>query len=327
MGKRGLMAFSMENYKYVQDILARRRTEAEDKARRNTAWVHEHSEEIREIDRKLSSTGFALIRAAMDKAPDVRERVAALREENLALQARRAALLREMGLPENYTAVIPVCAACKDAGHLDSGAMCACMRALLVEAGYRSSGLGSLLKKQSFDNFSLHFYEGDARRLATVALERAKEFAESFEKTGQNLLFMGGTGLGKTHLSTAIAKRAIERGFDVVYETAQNVISDFEYDRFKSGYGQSEDVPRSEKYFSCDLLILDDLGVEMSNQFTLSALYNVINTRINLGKSMLVSTNLGQKALLERYDERITSRLFGEFNPYLFRGTDIRLQK
>lgn len=321
------MAFSMENYKYVQDTLARRRTEAEDRARRNTARVYAACEEIREIDRKLSMTGLALVRAAMDRAPDVRERVEALKEENLALQARRAELLAAMGLPENYTAVVPVCALCRDAGHVESGAMCTCMRQLLIEAGYRSSGLGSLLEKQSFANFSLHFYEGEALRFATVALERAKEFAESFDKTGQNLLFMGGTGLGKTHLSTAIAKRAIERGFDVVYETAQNVISDFEHDRFKSGYGESTEVPRSEKYFACDLLIIDDLGVEMSNQFTLSALYNVINTRINLGKSMLVNTNLGQKALLERYDERITSRLFGEFNPYLFRGTDIRLQK
>ena len=153
----------------------------------------------------------------------------------------------------------------------------------------------------------------------------AKDFAESFDKTGKNLLFIGGTGLGKTHLSTAIAARAIERGFDVVYETAQNVIADFEYDRFKSGYGESES--RSERYLACDLLIMDDLGAELTNQFTVSSLYNIINTRINLGKSMLISTNLGQKNLFERYDERITSRLFGEFDPYLFRGVDIRRQK
>jgi DNA replication protein DnaC len=72
---------------------------------------------------------------------------------------------------------------------------------------------------------------------------------------------------------------------------------------------------------------MDDLGAELTNQFTVSALYNVINTRINLGKSTIINTNLGQNGLLERYDERITSRLFGEFNPYLFRGADIRGQK
>ena len=199
------------------------------------------------------------------------------------------------------------------------------MRQMLIEAGYRSSGLGALLKKQSFDNFSLQYYEGEAKDLAERVLSVAKDFADHFEETGKNLLFIGGTGLGKTHLSTAIAGRVIHRGFDVVYETAQNIIADFEYDRFKSGYGETES--RAQKYLDCDLLIMDDLGTEIANQFTVSSLYNIINTRINLGKSMIVSTNLGQKNLFERYDERITSRLFGEFDPYLFRGVDIRRQK
>ena len=111
----------------------------------------------------------------------------------------------------------------------------------------------------------------------------------------------------------------------MVYETAQNIIADFEYDRFKSGSGTEES--RSEKYFEADLLIMDDLGAELTNQFTVASLYNIINTRINRGKSMIISTNLGQKGLLERYDERITSRLFGEFYVYLFKGTDIRSKR
>jgi DNA replication protein DnaC len=317
------MGFRRENYEYVEEVLMRRRQEAERRSEKNTEEAYRLSPELREIDRKLSSTGFSLVRVAMEKK-DVAARVEALKEENLALQARRREILASLGLPENYTDVIPTCSLCRDTGRTDRG-MCPCMKQLLVEAGYRSSGLGALLKKQSFDNFSLQYYDGEAKELAERVLSVAKDFAETFDTTGKNLLFVGGTGLGKTHLSTAIAGRAIVRGFDVVYETAQNVIADFEYDRFKSGYGETES--RAEKYLDCDLLIMDDLGAEITNQFTVSSLYNIINTRINLGKSMIVNTNLGQKNLFERYDERITSRLFGEFDPYLFRGVDIRRQK
>lgn len=317
------MGIRKENYGYAEEVLASRRRASEALAEKHTQEVYLKSPEIKEIDRKLSATGFALVRVAMEKT-DVAARVLALKEENLARQKERAARLSALGYPENYTDVVPVCPVCRDTGRTERG-LCACMKQLLIEAGYRSSGLGALLQRQSFDNFSLHYYDGEARTYAERVLEVAKGFAESFEKTGKNLLFIGGTGLGKTHLSTAIAKRAIERGYDVVYETAQNVIADFEHDRFKSGYGESES--RSEKYLDCDLLIMDDLGAELTNQFTVSSLYNIINTRVNLGKSMIISTNLGQKNLFERYDERITSRLFGEFDPYLFRGVDIRRQK
>ncbi|MBQ2766264.1 MAG: ATP-binding protein, partial [Clostridia bacterium] len=143
---------------------------------------------------------------------------------------------------------------------------------------------------------------------------------------GENVFFCGTTGLGKTHLSTAIAKTLIERGFDVVYDTAQNILSDFEYERFGRSYGDDSES-RTDKYFDCDLLIIDDLGTEMTNQFTVSCLYNIINTRINHSKSMLISTNLTQNEIRERYSDRITSRLFGDFMVMRFVGKDIRLQK
>lgn len=315
------MGYSMENIRAVREILARRREDAEALARLRTRELYAKNEALRELDRRLSGTGYAVFRAAFGGG-DVKANVAALKAENQAMQGERVALLAEMGLAPDYTEPHYTCTVCRDTGYTEKGAMCVCMKRLLVEAGIRSSGLGNLLKRQSFESFSLDYYEGEAKTYAARVLEASREFAEDFDRTGRNLLFMGGTGLGKTHLSTSIAGRVIARGFDVVYETAQNVISDFEYDRFKSGYGESE--KRSDKYLSADLLIMDDLGAELTNQFTVASLYNIINTRINLGKSTIISTNLGQKALLERYDERITSRLFGEFDPFLFRGKDIR---
>ena len=142
----------------------------------------------------------------------------------------------------------------------------------------------------------------------------------------RNLLLIGGTGLGKTHLSSALAKRVIERGFDVKYVSAMDLISDFELKRFGNSISAHESDDTAT-YYDCDLLIIDDLGTEMTNQFTVSCLYNVINVRINNAKCTVISTNLAQNDLRQRYWDRITSRLFGEYRPLLFVGTDIRAQK
>ncbi len=317
------MGYSRENMRYASEKLAERRQNAERTADANRARLHEISAEAVRLDKELSRAGLEAFRIAISGG-NVEERIAKLRRENEAMQETRRALLRSLGLPENYTKPQYTCTLCNDTGYTEQG-MCACLKRLLTEAGFRSSGLGGLIEKQSFDNFSLSYYKGEALVAATRVLKDAKQFAEEFSSSNEaHLLFIGGTGLGKTHLSTAIARRVIERGYDVVYETAQNIIADFEFDRFKSGYGTEES--RSDKYFDCDLLIMDDLGAELTNQFTVSSLYNIINTRINSGKSMIISTNLGQEGLRERYDDRITSRLFGEFYVYRFKGTDIRRQ-
>ena len=135
----------------------------------------------------------------------------------------------------------------------------------------------------------------------------------------------GGTGLGKTHLSSAIAKRVIEKGNDVFYVTAVNMVGDFESEQFGSSQPQKGEL--TDRYFDCDLLIIDDLGTELSNQFTVSCLYNLLNVRINRGLATVISTNLSQQELFKKYNDRITSRIIGEFRILPFSGTDIRLQK
>ncbi len=177
-----------------------------------------------------------------------------------------------------------------------------------------------------FEAFSLDYYPPAALDRMRHNLQMLKSFADTFgEGEPKSWLLFGATGLGKTHLSTAVAKTVLDRGYDVVYETAQNFFSDFEAERFHS-YGQ--DAPASTaRYFSCDLLILDDLGTELTNQFTVSCLYNLINSRIISGRSTIINTNLPSAELRKRYDDRITSRLLGEYKPLVFRGKDIRSQK
>ena len=142
----------------------------------------------------------------------------------------------------------------------------------------------------------------------------------------ESLLLVGPTGLGKTHLSTAVAKTVIDRGYDVVYTGAIGMLADFERARFGNASG-AESGNGTERYFDCDLLIIDDLGSEVSNQFTVSCIYNVINNRISLGNPTIISTNLNQNEIGDRYWDRITSRLFGEYLPLVFSGTDVRKQK
>ena len=198
------------------------------------------------------------------------------------------------------------------------------MKKALILAGYESSGIGGLMRTQSFDNFSLEYYKMGAEReemkRSVIALHR---FAEGFDKdTYRNYLLFGGTGLGKTHLSTSVARMVIDKGFDVLYSTAVGMLSDFESKRFGDASSSSTD-----RYYTADLLIIDDLGTEVINQFTISCLYDVINSRINNRKCTFINTNLSAKEINMKYSERITSRLLGEYNPIRFIGTDIRQQK
>lgn len=278
---------------------------------------------VKAIDKTLSGTALEIMSAVTSGKDTADGALEKIKARNDALVAEREALLVEAGYPKNYTDVQYECAKCDDSGYVD-GKMCECMKRALVLAGYESSGLGRLISKQSFDNFSLDYYRGGGANYESMRMYYAslRAFAEGFsDKVCKNFLLIGGTGLGKTHISTAVAKTVIEKGFDVLYVSAIDMFSDFE----KKQFGGGED--NTGRYFECDLLIIDDLGTELTNQFTVSCLYNVINSRINTSKSTFINTNLSKKEIETKYAERITSRLFGEYYPLLFSGTDIRKQK
>ena len=283
---------------------------------------------LRELDRELSLTGVRIMAAAMEKGVDTRALIEKIKENNEHLLAERAKLLRAYGYPEDYTDVHYECEKCGDTGYVDTK-MCECMKRSLVLAGYESSGLGELIKTQSFDNFSLDWYKNNAEFYSKMNMNfnKIKNYAENFSKdTYYNMLFMGTTGIGKTHLSTAVAKCVIDRHFDVLYVTATGMMGDFEQKRFGNS-AIDGDAGETDRYYSADLLIIDDLGTEIANQFTATCLYDVINTRIMKRKSTIISTNLKTDEIRKRYWDRITSRIFGEYQPVSFVGTDIRQQR
>ena len=313
--------YGYDNYQKVKELIEKRRESAIREAEARDAELRLESREIREIDAELTGTGLLLFKTACAGGD-----LAAIRERNLALVKKRGEVLVRLGYPADYSEIKYTCPICCDTGY-EGSKLCSCFREELIKENIRSSGIGNLIEKQSFDNFRLDIYKDEAiKKEMTHNLNEAKRYADEFSRDSKNLLLIGTTGTGKTHLTTAIARTVIEKGFEVIYDSAQNVVAAFEYDRFKSGYGQYE--ARGDKYLECELLILDDLGTEFSNQFTVSCIYNLLNTRINKGLPTVISTNLGAGELLSRYEDRIYSRIIGQDTVILrFLGKDNRLSR
>ena len=294
------------NYKKVKDEIENRRLAAVATAELHNEEVRARSAEIREIDEELTRTGLAIFRTACaggDLAP--------IKARNQALCEKRRALLVSLGYGADYTEPQYTCKRCSDTGYVDTK-MCTCLREALIRENFRTSGMGGLLDRQSFDNFDLERYKKDGEdvyRRMKANFAAARAFAENFREKKGNLFLVGTTGAGKTHITTAIARTVLDLGFDVIYETSQNIMAAFEQDRFHSGYQQTES--KSEKYMECTLLILDDLGTEFTNAFTVSCLYNLLNERQNKGLSTVISTNVPPAQLRDKYEDRIYSRLIG----------------
>lgn len=321
------MGYNRENFNRIKQEYDQKYIHAAEAAEARLREVHSVIPELRYIDNQLKKTGARIMSIICSGASDSDEQIAKLRADNSELSRMRGALLVNKGYPRDYTDIKYECEKCGDSGYIGTK-MCDCMRRKLVYAGYESSGISRLLREQTFDNFSLDYYAANRDHYENMkrVYEFMKNYAESFDgKSSMNVALFGETGLGKTHLSSALACRIIERGYDVLYTTAVNLVSDYENRRF--GNGQNTPGEDTERYTSCELLIIDDLGTEVINQFTVSCLYNIINTRINKQLSTIISTNLTASDFRQKYWDRITSRVFGEYKLLLFTGTDIRAQK
>lgn len=320
------MGYNRDNLKRIKEEFHAKRRDALEESERRTRELEAKYPDLKALNLVIKGVGANIIDAALSGKGNVGERMKEIEKEYNDNIGYRKTFLETYGYPVDYLDIHYECGKCNDEGYDSDGKMCICMKRALALATYESSGLGKLLTRQNFDNFSLSYYEnGSEKSTMRMIYDSCREYAESFSaKTSENMLFFGTTGLGKTHLSTAIAKAVIDRGFDVVYVTAQTLFDDFEESKF-SRSSNNGDV--TEKYFGCDLLIVDDLGTELTNQFTVSCLYNLVNTRINSERPMIINTNLDRKELRQRYADRITSRLFGEFSVMCFAGTDIRAKK
>ena len=298
--------------------------------------AYEKIPELLSIDRSLQTSMPQVLAAAFRYGEDPSVAVAKLREQNMGLQERRLQLLREAGFSPRDLEETPHCPLCNDSGWRGAN-MCRCLKSLCAEEQIRELSILLNLGEQSFARFRLDYYGEDfwssygrtPRANMEKVLAFCRRYAENFGRTPiKNLFFHGGTGLGKTFLSACIAREVSEGGFSVVYDTAVSVLARFEEQKFSRDVDdarEARDITR--KYLRCELLILDDLGSELTTPFVQAALYQLINTRLTDGRCTIISSNFSMDELRGRYSPQIISRLEGEYEILPFFGKDIRLLK
>lgn len=282
-----------------------------------------------EIDRELRATAAKAMRIAFE-SNNTDADIDKLRCQNLALQEEKRRLLIENGYSPNYLAIEEDCPVCHDTGYAGSK-LCACVKRKAAEL--QKKQLSSLLpvNTEMFETFQLDYYSDQPdsrfhispRELAMHNLQKCTRFAERFGKNYENLLLYGSAGLGKTFLSSCIARRVTERGFSVTYDTAISIFDQYSNMKFRNG-DPSSAAQALERFRNTDLLIVDDLGTEMPGAFHTSCLYDLINRRLMRRLPTILNTNLLPAELETRYSPAIASRVLGEFTQLRFIGSDIR---
>ncbi len=297
--------------------------EAETAAKKQSAFAQ--VPRLEEIERAMRQSVSQAVATAFRKGTDPSAAIAAIKEENLALQREREWLLEANDLDDSILDPAPFCPNCGGRGYVGA-VMCECLKELCRQE--QKKELSSLLLgKETFESFRLDLYPTEQdpnwgvspRQLMQNTYQRCRSYARDFSRNSPSLLFTGSPGLGKTFLSACIARSVADSGFSVVYDTAGKLFSDFETMKFG---GDRSDLSR--KYLECDLLIIDDLGTELNTQFTQSVLYQVINSRLMDNKPVIISTNLSDEAIRQRYSGPIASRLLGAYQVCQFIGRDIR---
>jgi len=319
------MAYSEQVIRRAQARLAQEKEQCEAESNARIAEIYARYPRLKEISRLLRVSVAKAVSQAFAKGENTSAAIAALKEENLALQRERDWILEAADLDLSALEPSVVCSHCGGSGYIGA-AMCECLQELCRQE--QKKELSSLLGgRENFDQFRLDLYPDQPdpkfgvspRMMMQNTFHHCRSYARNFSRKSPSLLFSGGPGLGKTFLSACIARTVADSGFSVVYETAGKIFADFEAVKF--GGTQTE---LTDKYLQCDLLIIDDLGTEMTTQFTQSALYQIVNTRLMEDRPVIISTNLSSEALKQRYAAPIASRLLGVYEMLLFLGSDIR---
>ena len=319
------MGYGRKIYEQASAQLERSRRGAEEAAARQVEEFYSRCPQAREVKEQMGANAARAARAVI-QGGSVRAELEKLRDKGLALQAEYSRLLQSQGLTQEDVSPRYACPRCQDTGFID-GRMCQCLKQLQRAMAYERLSMQVPLEKSTFETFSLDYYKEDPRayRQMERVLHTCQEYAARFRSDSSSLLFKGATGLGKTHLSLAIAGKAIEKGFGVIYGSAQSFAVALEKERFER---QDPDGPgdANSQLLGCDLLILDDLGAEFPSQYVNAALYNVVNARMMAGRPTIISTNLSLKELEQRYSERFASRVSGYYGMLEFTGSDVRGQ-
>lgn len=325
------MGYDKKVYNEANSIIRERRNNALKNADIAKQKFFKSYPEAELLEKELSSTLTKITKVMIKGGMELKEALERLREENLATQAKLREIYKQANIDEKDLEPKYHCSLCEDVGNID-GKMCVCYKQLVKEIACNNLNRLSPFKLSTFDTFELKYYSDTPQKDSSVSdrermskyFEYCKSYAEGFTPESRNIFMRGNTGLGKTHLSLAIGRAVIEKGFGVIYCSTPEILAKLE----KEHFGKTKSDEDSEETLKeCDLLILDDLGSEFHTSFTKNKIYNIINFRLIHQKPTIISTNLDYDELENAYSKRLISRLMGEYVIMSFVGTDIRQAK
>ena len=286
--------------------------------------------QLKELESTVASRSVRQARLLLDGDTSA---LASLKEELADLSRQRNALLTAAGFASNYLDPVYECPDCKDTGYID-GRKCHCFKQAIINTVYAQSNIREILKRENFDRFSYSYYSDEdispttglsALATARHAVEECHRFIDAFDNKPQMLFFYGGTGVGKTFLTNCVAKELLDKGYSVIYFTAFQLFDILSKGVFEK---DADAIAAHQNIFDCDLLVIDDLGTELSNAFTTSQLFLCVNERLLRHKSTIISTNLSLQQIADIYSERTFSRICGDYTMIkLFNQMDIRILK
>lgn len=322
------MGLDKRFFQLAQERLAQRRSDNRAVEAKRREEIFTKLPQYAHLADELSGTIAEIARILAARDPDAEAKVKAQLDKNVKIQKQMNEILAQSGYPADYLDRIYTCPKCHDKGSVD-GEWCVCFRKILTGIAAENLNARSPLRLSSFESFRTDVYPDEIdkdfgvskRKIMKKNYDDCVKFAEEFNGRGYGLFMMGGTGLGKTHLSLAIANALIKRGFSVIYGSAPELLRKLQKEQF-SHNEKSDDTMML--LTDCDLLILDDLGAENSSEYTASLLYEIINARQSRSLPMIVNTNLDENGLKQRYQDRLWSRLFS-MKVLFFRGNDNRL--
>lgn len=291
-------------------------------AERKLAYVYDHIPGYRDLDDSVAALSVAQGKKLLSGDEDAMED---LRDILAELSGRKAQLLEDAGLPADYLEPVYECPDCKDTGYID-GQKCHCFKQAMITLLYEQSNIQEMLRTENFHSLSYEYYEGEDLSRFKNAVKTCQNFIKNFNSDYHNLFFYGTVGTGKSFLSGCVAKELIESGHSVIYFSATGLFdllskNSFDYknrDELRDTYAD---------LYQCDLLIIDDLGTELTNQFVTSQLFALLNERHMGKKATIISTNLSLEELRNRYSDRIFSRITSNYEICKLSGQDIRMYK
>lgn len=308
------------------------RRENSEKHKKLCERVYNHIPRIKEIDKELTQVGLLSCKEVLSGGVSPQKAVAEMKAKTDALVAEKNELLTKNGVAPKLMTERFNCRKCRDRGFVD-GEKCACYYQKAYAIMRKMSNL-NCPEEHNFENFDLSLYERKVDEEYGVTpyanaksiLETAKAFVKGSKRAPKNILFYGATGLGKTFTSDCIANEYLKQGKTVFYMSAPRLFKIFEDYRFGRDITDTAKTAM-EAVDTSDLLIIDDLGTEFRTSYTESALFDIINSRLNDNKSIIISTNLTTEQIADTYSDRISSRIIGGFSKLLFIGSDIRILK